>query len=102
MHIPVLDIEVEEAVEPTLALSRTGFDDIGPFVFKIAPLVRSWRCPIRLWVLPRETLESRMVSSAYFTSHRLLWWFENLVHSSHNELYHGLGFILFVPVCLTT
>ena len=27
MRILILDVEVEEAVEPSLALSRTGFDD---------------------------------------------------------------------------
>ena len=30
VHIPVLDIEPEEAVEPTLALSRIGSDDSTP------------------------------------------------------------------------
>ena len=30
VHIPALDIEVEAAVEPTLALSRIGFDDSTP------------------------------------------------------------------------
>ena len=64
VRILVLDIEDEEAVEPSLALSRTGFYGstplfffmIFPLVFKVAPLICSWRCPIRLWVLPRETL----------------------------------------------
>ena len=62
-HILVLDIEVEEAVEPSLALSRTGDSMVAlrcfvicPLVFKVTPLICSWRCPIRLWVLPRETL----------------------------------------------
>ena len=30
VHTPVLDIEVEEVVEPTLALSRTVFGDSTP------------------------------------------------------------------------
>ena len=30
MHTPVLDIEVEEVVEPSLALSSTGFYDSTP------------------------------------------------------------------------
>ena len=63
VRILVLDIEAEEAVEPSLALSRTGDSMVAlrcfvicPLVFKVTPLIYPWRCPIRLWVLPRETL----------------------------------------------
>ena len=74
---------------------------VCPVVFKITPLISSWRFPIRLWVLPRDTLWCWMVSSAYFTSHWLWWWFEDLVHPFHYKLYHGLYFVHLVPTRVT-